>query len=65
MEKPKNVWLQVNATRINSLMQKMEEERFRSSYQGQLDLALVIHLMKGMINEINTLQKEIDKLKQK
>lgn len=65
MEKSKNVWLTGNANRINSLFAKMEEERFKSSYQGQLDLGVVIFLFKGMINEINTLQKQNDELKVK
>jgi hypothetical protein len=65
MERPKNVWLQLNAVRINSLMHKMQEERFKSSYQGQLDLGSVIFLLNGMISEIGKLQKENDELKTK
>jgi hypothetical protein len=65
MEKTKNVWLQVNTNKINSLMLKMEEERFKSTYQGQLDLGTVIFLMKGMVYEIQNLQNQVDELKQK
>jgi sensor histidine kinase YesM len=63
MEKPKNLWLQMNYGRINSLLYKMQEERFKSSYQGQLDLGLVILLYNGMINEIEKLDKDNEDLK--
>jgi hypothetical protein len=65
MERPKNAWLQLNSGRINSLLHKMQEERFKSSYQGQLDLGSVIFLLNGMISEIGKLQKENDELKTK
>jgi hypothetical protein len=65
MEKTKNVFLGVNANRINSLFAKIEEERFKSSYQGQLDLGVTISMLKGMITEIQKLQKENDELKVK
>jgi len=65
MERSKNVWLQLNSGRINSLLHKMQEERFKSSYQGQLDLGLVILLFNGMISQIENLQKENDELKTK
>lgn len=60
MEKTKNVWLQMNSQRINSLMKQMEEERFKSAYQGQVNFAFIISLMKGMIQEIENLQKIVD-----
>jgi hypothetical protein len=64
MENPKNVWLQLNYKRINSLIYRMQEERFKSSYQGQLDLGSVVIMFNGMINEIEKLQKENDEIKQ-
>ena len=63
MERSKNLWLQTNAKSVNSAIFKINEERFKSSYQGQLDLGVVLFLMNGMINEINKLQAENDKLK--
>lgn len=60
MEKPKNAWLQMNSKRINLLMKQMEEERFKSAYQGQVDFAFIISLMKGMIQEIENLQRIVD-----
>ena len=65
MEKPKNLWLQLNTSRINTLLHKMEEEKQKSSYPGQFDLGSVMLIMKMMINEIEKLQKENEELKQK
>jgi len=65
VENPKNVWLRSHAKTLNSIMFKVEEERFKSSYQGQLDLGVVLFMMKGMMNEIENLQKENDDLKTK
>jgi len=65
MEKPKNLWLQLNTSRINTLLHKMEEEKAKSSYPGQFDLGSPILMIKMMINEIEKLQKENDQLKQK
>lgn len=60
MQKSKNVWLQVNAGRINNLMTKLEEERQKSSYPGQIDFGSVKNMMTGMINEIENLQRVSD-----
>lgn len=63
MENTKNLWLQVNHQRINSLLHKLQEERFKSAYQGQTDFNLIILIMNGMISEIEKTQKENDDLK--
>ena len=61
----KNAWLQLNKNTINNVLNKLEEDRFKSAYQGQLDVRSVIYLFNGMISEIKRLQKENDGLKNK
>jgi len=65
MEKFKNVWLQMNSVRIGSIIQDLEQERFKSSYPGAPSIAVVLSLFKGCLGEIEKLQKENDDLKTK
>ena len=65
MEKSKNVWLQLNSGKIHSIMQELEQERFKSSYPGAPSIAVVLTLFKGCLGEIEKLQKENDDLKTK
>lgn len=59
-----NDWLHIQLKRAENLIYQCEDYRLKGSYGGELNLAEVIFIIKGSINEIGRLQMEFDKLKE-
>lgn len=56
-----NVWLITNRKKVDALLRKFEEHRMRGSYGGDIDLGEAIMLTRGLIVEIERLNREAEK----
>ena len=59
-----NNWLNIQLRRAENLIYQCEDYRLKGSYGGELNLAEIVFILKGSLNEIQRLQKEFDKLKE-
>jgi len=57
----RNIFLQTNYVTIEKLKRRMIDYHMKGSYGGNLQLDVIISLFDGLTNEIERLQKEIDK----
>jgi hypothetical protein len=56
-----NVWLITNRKKVDALLRKFEEHRMRGSYGGDINLGEAIMLTRGLIVEIERLNREVEK----
>lgn len=56
-----NVWLIANKKKVEMLIRQFEEHRMKGSYGGDINLGEAIMLTRGLMNEIERLNREVEK----
>jgi len=56
-----NVWLITNKKKVDALLRQFEEHRMKGSYGGDINLGEAIMLTRGLIFEIERLNREAEK----
>lgn len=56
-----NVWLITNKKKVDALLRQFEEHRMKGSYGGDINLGEAIMLTRGLIVEIERLNREAEK----
>jgi hypothetical protein len=56
-----NVWLISNKKKVEAMVRKFEEHRMKGSYGGDINLGEAILLTRGLMNEIERLNRELSK----
>ena len=56
-----NVWLISNRKKVKALLRQFEEHRMKGSYGGDINLGEGIMLISGLMNEIERLNRELNK----
>lgn len=58
-----NGWIKDYRDRIETMNYKLEESIQKGSFDTDLDLGEILAILRGSINEINSLQSQVDVLK--
>ena len=56
-----NVWLITNKKKVDALLRQFEEHRMKGSYGGDINLGEAIMLTRGLMFEIERLNREAEK----
>jgi len=56
-----NVWLITNKKKVDALLRQFEEHRMKGSYGGEINLGEAIMLTRGLMFEIERLNREAEK----
>jgi len=56
-----NVWLISNRRRVDTLIRQFEEYRMMGSYGGKINFGEGILLVRGLVNELERVNKELEK----
>jgi len=56
-----NVWLITNKKKVDALLRQFEEHRMKGSYGGDINLGEAIMLTRGLMVEIERLNREAEK----
>ena len=55
-----NVWLISNRKRVTTLLRTYEEYRMKGSYGGEINFSEAILVTRGLMNEIERLNRELE-----